>query len=170
MVYEPREDSFLLQKFVKIHARGKVLDVGTGSGIQALTAVENTKDVTAVDSDPEAVAVTRAKGIHAFESDLFSAVQGTFDCIIFNPPYLPKEEGYDELAITGGKYGYEILERFFKEAKQFLNKDGKMLIVFSTITGDIEFLLRQHGYVFEKLGEESFFFEKVFVYLIKRSE
>jgi methylase of polypeptide subunit release factors len=38
-IYEPQEDSFLLQKVLKEYAFGRVLDMGTGSGIQALTAM-----------------------------------------------------------------------------------------------------------------------------------
>ena len=36
MLYEPREDSRLLAKYAKKYAKGLVLDIGTGSGIQAL--------------------------------------------------------------------------------------------------------------------------------------
>ena len=53
MIYEPREDSFLLQKYVKKYSKGRVLDMGTGSGIQALTALEKTKCVVAVDINEE---------------------------------------------------------------------------------------------------------------------
>ena len=41
MIYVPREDSFLLAKFVEKYAFGKVLDMGTGSGIQAESALKN---------------------------------------------------------------------------------------------------------------------------------
>ena len=52
MVYEPNEDSYLLVEFVKRFAKGKVLDMGTGSGIQAMAAAEskNTDSVLAVDA------------------------------------------------------------------------------------------------------------------------
>jgi len=40
-VYIPREDSFLMQIAVKAYSKGKVLDMGTGSGIQAVTAAAN---------------------------------------------------------------------------------------------------------------------------------
>ena len=46
-MYEPREDSEFLAGFVKEYARGSVLDMGTGSGIQAKTAKEN-ENVTEV--------------------------------------------------------------------------------------------------------------------------
>ena len=42
-VYEPREDSNLLEKYVRQYAKGKVLDIGTGSGIQAIAAAQNKK-------------------------------------------------------------------------------------------------------------------------------
>jgi len=57
MIYQPREDSYLLEKYVKKFAFGKVLDVGTGSGIQAVSALRNnkTKDVLGVDVNKYAV-------------------------------------------------------------------------------------------------------------------
>lgn len=50
MIYEPEEDSYLLEKYVKKLAKGKVLDLGTGSGIQALAAKKTCKEVKAADS------------------------------------------------------------------------------------------------------------------------
>jgi len=140
MIYEPREDSFLLQKYVAQYARGSVLDMGSGSGIQAETALQKTKDVVAADIDDDVIVHLKKKGME------------------------------ERLALTGGKYGYEILERFFSQAKSYLKNNGKILLVFSTITGDMEFLLHHYGYTFEKLDEQSFFFEKIFVYLIQPEE
>lgn len=169
MIYEPAEDSFLLQKYVKKYAYGKVLDIGTGSGIQALTSLEKTKDVVAVDIDPSAVKLLKEKGIKAKVSDLFSNVKGKFDFIIFNPPYLPedKREPKDSaLTTTGGKKGYETIEKFLRQAKKFLNKNGKILLVCSSLTGDVEKLFKKHGYNFKKLEEEKLFFEKLYVYIL----
>src|SRR3989344_4864863 len=115
MIYEPREDSFLLAKYVEKYAKGKILDIGTGSGIQAAAARKHSDDVTAVDIDEEAVEFAKSKGINAFKSDLFENVEGKYDLIIFNPPYLPEEENEDyEISrqVSGGKTGNEIFERF----------------------------------------------------------
>ena len=58
MVYEPQEDSFLLREFTLKYAKGRVLDMGTGSGIQAIAAATK-KQVTQVfasDIDRNAIA------------------------------------------------------------------------------------------------------------------
>lgn len=169
MIYEPAEDSFLLQKYVKKYAKDKVLDMGTGSGIQALASLEKTKDVLAVDINPSAVGQLKKKGIKAKVSDLFSNVKGKFDLIIFNPPYLPedKREPRDSsISTTGGKKGYETIEKFLKQAKKFLKKDGKILLVFSSLTGNIEKLFSKYSYGFKKLEEKKLFFEKIYVYIL----
>ena len=64
MIYEPREDSYLLAQQVKKFAKGKVLDIGTGSGIQAETATKNGADVLAVDIDKECVNNALKKGLN----------------------------------------------------------------------------------------------------------
>ena len=43
MIYKPREDSKLLEHYVRQYAKGSVLDIGTGSGIQAIAASKNKK-------------------------------------------------------------------------------------------------------------------------------
>ena len=171
MIYEPAEDSFLLQKYVEKYAFGKVLDIGSGSGIQAESALKKTKNVLSVDINKEAVKLLKKKGIKVIYSDLFSNVKGKFDLIIFNPPYLPEEKLEDletKLVTTGGKYGYEILERFFKNAKKFLNKNGKILIVFSSLTikKKVDSLVKKYGFKFKLLEEKGLFFERLYVYLV----
>ena len=79
-VYEPQEDSYLLEKEVKRYACGDVLEIGTGSGIQAIAAAQNrkVKNVLAVDINPAAIAHCRKKikdKKSSFRiSDLFSKV------------------------------------------------------------------------------------------------
>jgi len=171
MIYEPEEDSFLLQKYVKKYARGKVLDIGSGSGIQAETALKKTKDVLASDIDEDSLGLLRKKEINCIKSNLFKNIKGKFDLIIFNPPYLPEEEKEDTTKniTTGGKKGYELLIKFLKQAKNHLNKDGKILIVFSSLTSKdkISSELKKLKYRFKCLETEKLFFEELYVYLIE---
>ena len=55
MVYLPREDSHLLKKWVEKLANGTVLDIGTGSGIQAIAAAKKADKVIAVDLNPNII-------------------------------------------------------------------------------------------------------------------
>ena len=169
MIYEPADDSFLLAKYVKKYAFGKVLDLGCGGGIQSLSALENTEDVLAADVSKEAVDYCNKKGINAICSDLFSNINEKFDFIIFNPPYLPKDDVDRELsiALSGGEKGNELIERFLKDAKKYLKKNGKILIVFSSLTPDVLKLFKKYNYKFKKLDQLSFFFERIYVYLVE---
>jgi release factor glutamine methyltransferase len=76
-----------------------VLDIGSGSGIQAETALNSkAKSVLATDINPESIKLLRSKKINAINSNLFTKVKGKFDLIIFNPPYLPLDKREDKEA------------------------------------------------------------------------
>jgi len=169
MIYEPEEDSFLLAKYVKQYARGKVLDMGCGSCVQAEAALSKTKNITAVDINPEAVALAKKKGFTAIKSDLFENVKGKYNLIIFNPPYLPEdseEDSESKLVTTGGKKGNEVLERFLKDAKEHLALNGNVLVIASSLTPNVDGLFAEYGYEFRLLEIKNLFFEKLFVYLL----
>ncbi|MDP3881778.1 MAG: methyltransferase [Nanoarchaeota archaeon] len=175
MIYPPLDDSMLLAEEVKKYCQGKtVLDMGTGSGIQAEKAFKNNaKSVTAVDINNESAKILQSKGIKFIQSDLFSNVQGEFDLLIFNPPYLPldpREDGESSLATTGGKRGDELILRFLKQAQSHLTKKGLILLVVSSLTPKnlIKRLLRELGMKFEKLSEKKLFMEKLEVWKISK--
>jgi len=179
-IYEPAEDSFLLQKFVRQFAVGRVLDLGTGSGIQALTAASslNVREVMAVDINTSAVKQLqekinkeKIKKIKTHQGDLFENVDGSFNLIIFNPPYLPQDQGIEDTALYGGKKGWELSERFFKEVSSHLFPDGKILFLFSSLTNKqkIEEVLAHNLLQFQEVGKEKISFEELYVYLITKS-
>ena len=127
MIYEPSEDSFLLADVVKKYSKGKsVLDIGTGSGIQTISAISSgAKFVLASDINEEALkhVKTAYTNIQTIHSNLFSNISGKFDLIIFNPPYLPadkREDAESQEVTTGGKKGDEIIIKFLKHAKEHL--------------------------------------------------
>ncbi|HDM43810.1 MAG TPA: methyltransferase domain-containing protein, partial [Candidatus Woesearchaeota archaeon] len=164
-VYEPKEDSFLILKHIKNFAENKtVLDLGTGTGILAIEAAKYAKKVYAVDISKKALAVAKqnakkanAKNITFLRSDLFSAFKQAkrkprFDLILFNPPYLPAQPSEPKelaLQIAGGKHGYELIERFFQDVSFFLDPDGVILLVFSTLTKKhkVDKIIEEHCFI-----------------------
>lgn len=180
MMYEPAEDSYLLAEQVRRYAFGNVLDVGTGSGIQAQIASELKKvaSVLAVDIDADVVKKLKKEiknnKIKVKKSDLFSTVKGRFHTIVFNPPYLPydrREPKDSQLATTGGKHGYEVLGKFLLAVNDHLAKNGICLIVFSSLTNKakIDELLDDSGLESEQLSEKKIGFETLYVYKIQRN-
>ena len=139
MIYSPAEDSFLLEEIVRKKSKNqKILDVGCGSGIQMRAAINSgAKSVLGIDIDSESLKLCKKSGLKVKKSNLFSNVKGKFDLIIFNPPYLPKDEREDvksARATSGGKNGDEIILRFLKKAPKFLEKDGSILLLISSLT------------------------------------
>ena len=174
-LYEPREDSFLLAEQVKKYAHGNVLDMCTGSSIQAMTAAKkkNVRSVIAVDINKKALAYAQkkhiTKKIRFLHSDLFSNIKGTFDTIICNPPYLPDEPRLKDVALDGGKKGYEFTVRFLSSAGPFLKKNCVILLVFSSLTNKpmVDRLIATNGFVFAQLASQAFDHETLFVYKIE---
>lgn len=173
MIYEPREDSFLLEKQVRKFAKHrKVLDIGCGSGIQIEAALDSgAASALGVDIDKNSIDFCKSKGLNAIESNLFSKIdkQEKFNLIIFNPPYLPydKNEGKDSSrATSGGKRGDEIIMRFLDEVNNYLESDGIILIVVSSLTPKkrINNKIRELNYAIEILDRENFFMERIEVW------
>ncbi len=121
----------------------KVLDLGTGSGCIGLTlALEEKKmDVTLSDISEDALEVARnnqekllAKA-NLILSDLFHQIEGIFDIIVSNPPYIPDEEDVQNIvkkepnvALYGGKLGVDFYEKILLASKAHIK--NKALIAF----------------------------------------
>lgn len=152
--------------------KGKVvLDMGTGTGVQAIQAVFNgAKMAVAVDINPEAVACAKENvllngfqdKISVIESDLFNNLDRDlkFDLIIANLPITDYPlAGIAEAALYDP--GYEIHKRFFREAKYFLAVNGLIIITHINFKGDTDFgefekMITSSGYVVQSYKEESY--------------
>jgi len=144
-VYEPAEDSLLLAENLDVKPGSTVLDVGCGSGFLGLVAARTAGTVISVDINSRAVECTgqnarlnSATNLEARKSDLFSNVTETFDLIIFNPPYLPTEEGEpsDEMSLAwdGGRSGREVIDRFLAGVSGHLNPGGRVVTLGSSLS------------------------------------
>jgi release factor glutamine methyltransferase len=89
-----------------------------------------------------------------------------FDLIIFNPPYLPedsREPKDSQVATTGGKNGGETINRFLQQAKNYLAKGGKILLLTSSLTKGIKW----KGYNKKLVAKQKLFFEELYVWEMK---
>jgi release factor glutamine methyltransferase len=146
-VYEPSDDSYFFAEFLKRYVKkakpSSYLDMGCGSGILAKTVSNffEKEKILCVDINPSAVSATRLIGFKAIKSNLFSKIpkKRKFDLITFNAPYLPEpiyesEPKSSKLITTGGKNGDEISLKFLKQAREYLNEKGKILLLISSLT------------------------------------
>jgi release factor glutamine methyltransferase len=166
-VHPPTPTSDLLGRAVldEVRETDRVLDMGTGSGVNAILAASRSSDVVAVDVNPFAVECARENAglngvsarIEVLESDLFQAVEGTFDLIVIDPPFrwfAPRD--LRERGTTDENYA--TLTAFFREVRTYLNDDGRILVFFGT-SGDSEYLhklIGEAGFEAEKLAGRSF--------------
>ncbi|MEM3126738.1 MAG: methyltransferase [Candidatus Woesearchaeota archaeon] len=181
-VYRGGEDTQLLLDVIDKYAHDKVLEIGTGSGVIAKEAAKFARIVIATDISKEAIEVARQNtpsNVIFIESDLFSffkqqKIKEKFDLIIFNPPYLPEDERESEkikAITTGGKHGWEIIERFLYDVAQFLKNDGKILLVFSSLTNKerVDGLIEEHLLSKKIVKEQKIeFFETLYLYEIAK--
>lgn len=175
-IYFPEEDSFLLSdvlkkeipKILKKNSSPKILEIGAGSGIQVETLFSlriHPKHITLTDIDLDAVKFLKNKFKHSkvIHSNLFDKLNKKYDLILFNPPYLPedsREPVGSRLATTGGKTGSEVIKEFLKDAKNHLNKDGKIFLLTSSLTSGINL----SKYNKKVLARKKLFFEELVVW------
>ncbi len=141
-------DSSLLAKtlMAEVKSGNKVLDLGTGSGIQGIFSAENGAKVLSVDINEQALKCAQINiakhnlqdKIEVRQSDLFTNISERFNIIIFNPPFRwfkPR----DMLERGEVDENYQTLQRFFAEAKNYLLPGGRIILVFSE-SGDEKYL------------------------------
>jgi len=127
---------------------GAILDLCTGSGCIAIACAYAFEHARVVASDVSADALTVAainidnhgmqERVELVEADLFENVPARrFDIIVSNPPYvssaemtgLPREFSYEPAAgLQAGNDGMDIVRRILKQAAEFLNDDGILVV------------------------------------------
>lgn len=175
-IYFPEEDSFLLSdvlkkeipKILKKNSEPKILEIGAGSGIQEETLLSlgiPQQHMTLTDINLEAVKFlkNKFKETRVIHSNLFDKVNKKFDLILFNPPYLPedpREPKSSRVATTGGKQGSDVIKLFLKDARNHLNKEGKIFLLTSSLTSGINW----SKYKKKVLARKKLFFEELVVW------
>lgn len=134
----------------------RIADVGTGSGILAVTACAelSSAKVKAIDISPAALKVAAknaadhgvADRIEFVSGDLLEGVDQSFQFVLSNPPYVSQPE-YEDLdkqvkdyepatALIGGPTGTEIIARLIPQAAQRLDPGGWLMMEISPMIAD----------------------------------
>ncbi|MFB6194718.1 MAG: HemK2/MTQ2 family protein methyltransferase [Haloplanus sp.] len=167
-VYQPAEDSRLLAAAAIDHARGRTLEVGTGSGwVAGRIASETDAEVIASDYNPEACRQARERGLPVVRADLVEPFGAdSFDTVAFNPPYLPTDpenewDDWMERALSGGESGRAVIRPFLDTVGRVLRPDGIVLLLVSSLTGFETVVARaeHNGFEVSTVREESYPFE-----------
>lgn len=149
-VLTPRPDTeVLIEETLKLIDNNNFtscLDMCTGTGCIGITikAEKPSINQTVSDISPIAERVTRKNSealvngaIKFIKSDLFTNIDGKFDIIVTNPPYLTREETHERidigwkeptLALDGGEDGLDLIRIIIKECPNYLNSGGWLLI------------------------------------------
>ncbi len=126
----------------------RILDIGVGSGVIAVTLVSELEKATvlAVDISETALEVARRNAsslsgqdrIEFRLSNIFEAVgkDEKFDLIVSNPPYITEEDykilppevlADPKIALVAGEKGLDVIERILHQAPDFLNDNGRLM-------------------------------------------
>jgi release factor glutamine methyltransferase len=166
----------MLDAIAKLPVEGmQVLDVGTGSGILGLFCSARGAHVTVTDVDDSALqqaqkaAQVLGLSVQPVLSDLFSKVQGQFDLVLFNPPYLPSS-GVEDRTVDGGKSGTTLSGRFLDELPRHLNRDGTALLLLSTLNDPTSLLGAYPEFQSSVMVKRSLFFEELQVLCVRFRE
>jgi len=123
--------------------QARVLDLGTGSGAVALALKHKRPSWTvhAVDQSAKALAVAQANAhrlqleVAFLQSDWLSWVQGTFDLIVANPPYIAEADPHlpglvhePQSALVSGPQGLNDLQAIIAQAPSYLVPGGWLLL------------------------------------------
>ncbi len=145
----PRPETEELAEWIlkwELPTDSQVLDMGCGSGVLGLTLANERPNwqVTLADVSPDALSLAQenaasleVKNAVFLHSDLFSAVNGLFDGIVANLPYVPdaerttisREVSHDPaLALFSGHDGLDLIRRFIPEAFGRLKPGGWIVL------------------------------------------
>lgn len=172
LIPRPETEELILKTQKKLKAAPhNILDLCTGSGCIGVSLALTYPRAKVMCSDISAPALQVAKQnaqnhkaeINFIQSDLFDNIEGNFDLIISNPPYIKEEDMQTlspevkqepKLAQYGGKDGTEIIEKIILNAPKFLKPGGLLALEIGDKEGQkvLQFFSRDiwHNFICER--------------------
>ena len=149
----PRQDTEILVEEVlrELHDGMRVLDMCTGSGCILISQLHYSNDCEGVGADisedalevarenaEQILGESRGQDVSLIHSDLFENIEGKFDIIVSNPPYI-RTEVIDTLmpevkehepfgALDGKEDGLYFYDKIIKECRSFLQRGGMLFV------------------------------------------
>ncbi len=162
----PRQDTEILaEEALKLCEGRSVLDLCTGSGciIISIARLGKPARTTGTDISPKAlkVATDNAARLGArtefIQSDLLERVEGSYDIIVSNPPYIPTGEietlmpevkdHEPVLALDGDEDGLRFYRRIAAQSREHLRPNGRLLLEIGYNQGKaVKQILTQEGF------------------------
>lgn len=147
----------------RLKPNDRFLELGVGSGAVLCSVAKKRADISClgIDISEDAIECTKIniknmnlKNAEVKYSDLFENVEGKYDIIYSNPPYIRSDEIENlqieitdhepRLALDGGEDGLDFYKKIISKYKDYLNKDGYLIFEIG----------HDQGEFFEKLGAE----------------
>lgn len=170
----PRQDTECLVEIVlkHLHDGMRILDMCTGSGCILISLLHYSNDCegVGVDLSEEALNVARDNAerlsnngisdkmnVNFVHSDLFENIDGNFDIIVSNPPYIktevikglmPEVREYEPMmALDGMEDGLYFYRKIISSAKEHLSRGGQLFFEIGYDQGqEVSDLMRKEGY------------------------
>ena len=147
----------LFEPWIDSSSVERVLDVATGSGCLAVAIANNFPGAEVVASDVSKGALEVAsinvdglsvrEQVTLVESDLFENIEGVFDLIVSNPPYvgpksyeaLPPEYHHEPgLALIAEQNGLDFIARILHDSPPFLRDNGILVLEMGEVAEEAE--------------------------------
>jgi tRNA1Val (adenine37-N6)-methyltransferase len=155
-------DSILLARFLLVHRRDRVMELGAGTGVisLAIAALDQPREIIALEIQPELVAMIRRNAelnridsIAAIEGDLCRlndprVARESFDVVLANPPYRAGKTG--RVSPHAARHiarseASATLEDFVKAASRYARVGGRAAFVFAADrSAELIAMLREH--------------------------
>lgn len=158
-VYELGADSYAIARVTPRRRLGRALDLCTGSGIHAILAAAHSEEVVAVDINPRALEYSRLNAlmngvsVRFLEGDLWEPVEGQFELITANPPFVPSPDAGVLIHRSPGETGEEVSERLLAGLPRYLAPGGLFSMVLDyPVMRDSTYLERLSSWLGETRG------------------